>query len=111
MKSPIVGVLVAIAVTTAMDANGLSAFSALPLLPLMILFAYREQFSMRRLGFSWGQWRHYGLAALYPAVVLSLVTLISACAGAIDISQTDWRKAGINCALIGISTILSLFSL
>ncbi|MGO9210031.1 MAG: hypothetical protein ACLPXM_00545 [Terriglobales bacterium] len=38
LRGPILGVLAAIAVTTAMDANGLSAFSALPLFPLMALF-------------------------------------------------------------------------
>ena len=37
---PIIGVLIAIAATTTMDATGLSVFSAFALLPLMLLFWY-----------------------------------------------------------------------
>ncbi|HKZ73735.1 MAG TPA: hypothetical protein VJ011_06715 [Steroidobacteraceae bacterium] len=40
---PIVGVLVAIAITTTLDAAGLSAFSALPLAALLALFWYLER--------------------------------------------------------------------
>ena len=38
MRKPILGVLAAIAVTTLLDANDLSVFSALPLAPLMFWF-------------------------------------------------------------------------
>ena len=47
LRWPILGVLAAIAVTTAMDAAGLSNFSALPLFPLMGLFWYLERLSRR----------------------------------------------------------------
>jgi hypothetical protein len=99
-------VLAAIAVTTAMDANGLSLYSALPLLPLMGVFWYGERLARPRVGFVWGRWRHYGLAALYPVVVLGAVGLVAAVAGATNLSATNWRKAAINLALVGISTIL-----
>ncbi len=89
-----------------MDASGLTNFSALPLFPLMGLFWYLERLSRRNMGFVWGRWRHYGLAVLYPLLVLGLVTLIAAATGAVDLSQTDWRKAWINCALVAVSTIL-----
>ena len=41
----ILGLAVAIAVTATMDATGLTAFSALPLFPLALLFAWRERLS------------------------------------------------------------------
>ena len=104
LKLPILGVVVAIAVTTAMDASGLSAFSALPLFPLAGLFWYLERLSRRSMGLVWGRWSHYGLAVLCPVAVLGLVGLISATSGAVDISQTDWEKAWLNFALV-LSTI------
>ncbi len=100
------GVLIAIAVTTAMDANGLSAFSALPLFPLMGLFCYFERHSRQSMGFVWGRWAHYGLAALLPVLVLGTITLISAAFGAIDLSHTNWNKAWLNLAIITVSTFL-----
>jgi membrane protease YdiL (CAAX protease family) len=106
LKRPVLGVLAAIAVTAAMDAGGWSAFSALPLFPLMALFALLERFRPRRLGFAWGRWRHYGLAALYPAAVLGGLALASAAAGAVDLSRSDWGKAGLNWVLVSLSTIL-----
>lgn len=89
-----------------MDACGLSNFSALPLFPLMGLFWYLERLTRRSMGFMWGRWRHYGLAVLQPLLVLGLTALIAVAAGAVDVSRTDWRKAWINCALVGVSTVL-----
>jgi len=106
LRRPIFGVIVAIAVTTAMDAGGLSTFSALPLFPLMCLFWYLERLSRQSIGFMWGRWSHYRLAVLYPVAVLGAVGLVSAAAGAVDLSQTDWKKAGLNFALVTVSTIL-----
>ena len=51
---PLVGILAAIAITTTMDANDLSVFSALPLLPLGLLLWYWERFSRREMGLSLG---------------------------------------------------------
>lgn len=106
LRRPILGVLVAIAVTTAMDASGLFMFSALPLFPLMCLYWYLERPSRQSMGFVWGHWSHYRLAVLYPVAVLGMVALVSAAAGAVDLSQTHWEKAGLNFALVTVSTIL-----
>ena len=103
----VLGVLVAIAITTAMDAGGLSAFSSLPLLPLMALFWYLGRFSRTEVGFAWGRWRHHGLAVLYPLVVLGSAALIAAAAGAVHLANADWKKAGLNLVLVTVSTILA----
>lgn len=58
------GVLAAIAITTAMDAGGLSVFSALQLFPLMGLFWYLERLPRQSVGMAWGRGRDYGLAVL-----------------------------------------------
>lgn len=103
---PVLGVLLAIVITTVMDANGLTQFSALPLLPLLALFWYLEKFSRQEIGLVWGSRRHYGLAVLYPVVVLGTITIISAAMGAVDVTETNWNLAWLNLMLITISTIL-----
>jgi membrane protease YdiL (CAAX protease family) len=99
-------VLASIAITTAMDASGLSAFSALPLCPLMLLLWYLEKHARQDMGFVWGRPRDYGLALLYPVLVLSAVAIISTAAGAVDISKIDWAKAWRNFAILSLSTVL-----
>lgn len=106
LRRPILGVMVAIVVTTAMDISGFFIFSALPLFPLMCLFWYLERPSRQSMGFMWGHWNHYRLAVLHPVTVLGVVGLVSAAAGAVDLSQTNWEKAGLNFALLAVSTIL-----
>lgn len=106
LRWAILGVLAAIAITSTMDAVGLSAFSALPLAPLLGLFWYMQRLPRREVGFSWGRWRHYIAAALYPLLVAAVLMLVAAAAGALDLSHTNWRKAGINFALLASSTIL-----
>src|SRR5215813_2709313 len=106
LMASLLGVLAAIAITTSMDATGLLAFSALPLFPLMGLFWYLQAFPRGVMGFVWPQWSDYGLAFLFPVVVLGLIALISAAAGVINISETNWGKAWLNIVLVSVSTIL-----
>jgi membrane protease YdiL (CAAX protease family) len=106
LSMSIIGVLAAIAITATMDATGLSAFSALPLCPLMLLFWYRQHVSRRRMGFVCGQLRHYGLAVFYPVAVIGSIALVSLTLGRIDLSHTNWEKAWLNFGLISVSTIL-----
>jgi membrane protease YdiL (CAAX protease family) len=102
----VLGVLLAIAISTAMDAGGLFVFSTLPLLPLTLLFWRIQRLSRQRMGLVVGRWRHHGLAVMYPALVLGALTIVAVACGAVDVAHTDWRKAWLNCALVGVSTIL-----
>jgi membrane protease YdiL (CAAX protease family) len=106
LRWPILGVLAAIAITSTMDATGLTAFSALPLAALLALFWYLQRFSRVETGFKWGRRHHYVLAVLYPVVVGAVITLIAMAAGATDFSHTNWKKTGINFALLAVSTVL-----
>lgn len=103
---PITGICAAIAITGTMDATGLSAFSALPLCPLMLLFWIWERPSRQDVGFVWGAPRAYLLSVLYPLAVIGAIILIAAAAGTVDTVHTNWRKAELNFGLVTASTIL-----
>lgn len=106
LRWPILGVLIAIGITSTMDATGMFAYSALPLAPLVALFWYLQRFSRRQVGFIWGRWHYYALAVLYPVIAGAAITLVAMAAGASDFSHTNWKKAGINFALVAVSTVL-----
>lgn len=94
------GVIVAIAITTAMDATGYSMFSALPLFPLAGLFWWLQRFSRVEMGLVRGQARYYGLAFAYPLTVLGATAGIAYLFGAVDTSHADWNKALLNIGLM-----------
>ncbi len=103
---PITGVVVAIAVTTTMDATGLSDFSALALLPLLFLFWLLERLSAKALGFQWGRLRDYRLALLYPIVVMAVIATIAAVAGVINLAGANWFKIFVNLVVMSVGTFL-----
>lgn len=98
------GALSAIAITTAMDANGLSAFSALPLFPLMGLFWYLQRFSRKEMGFKWGGGSGYLIAASYPAAVVGAIALVALLSGAIHLQAGKGAKSALNILLISLTT-------
>ena len=106
LRWSIIGVVVAIAITTTMDATGLSMFSALPLFPLMALFWFLGRFSRVEIGFVWARRADYVPALLYPLIVLGDAVLLALIAGAIDISQADWQKTGLNLVLVTATTFI-----
>jgi membrane protease YdiL (CAAX protease family) len=89
-----------------MDASGLFAFSALPLLPLMVAFWYWERLPRAEIGFVWGRLRYYAPALLHPVLVLGLTALTACFTGAINLEKTRWLNAWLNMALVTLSTIL-----
>ena len=100
------GIVVAIAVTTTMDATGYAPFSALPLFPLAALFWWLQRFSRQEMGLTWGPVTQYGLALAYPAVVLGTTALLAYAAGAVDTSAADWNKTALNVFLMSTTGIL-----
>ena len=89
-----------------MDASGLSAFSALPLFPLMCVLWYLDKHSRRDIGLVWGRPHDLGLAMLYPVLVLGAVAAISAASGVLDPSHVDWAKAWRRVAVLSGATVL-----
>jgi membrane protease YdiL (CAAX protease family) len=106
LKRAALGVLIAIGITTTMDANGLLEFSALPLAALLALFWYLERCTRVEIGLVWGGPAHYALAVLHPALVMGLLALAAWIGGAIDLGRTDWNKAWTNLALLVVATTL-----
>lgn len=106
LRRSVLGVIAAIVITTAMDASGLSAFSALPLLPLMLLYWYLDRPSPREIGFVWGPLPAYLLAVMHAVIVLGLLALTAWIAGAINFEKTNWSHAAINFAAVTLSTIV-----
>ncbi len=102
----VVGVVIAIAITTAMDATGYSQLSALPLFPLAGLFWFLQKFSRKEIGLVWGNLQAYGLALAYPIVVLGLIAVVAMVFGAIDTSAADWNKALLNMALMSSTGVI-----
>lgn len=105
-RLPVIGVIASIAITTAMDASGVSAFSALPLFPLMLLSWYLDGCSRAQIGFLRGRLGDYRLAVLHSVLVLGLLALAAWAAGSVDLDRTKWRSAAINFAIMSISTVL-----
>ena len=66
LRWPVLGVIAAVAVTSSMDATGLTAFSALPLAVLLAAFCYLQGISRKQAGLMWGQGRTYFLACCFP---------------------------------------------
>jgi CAAX protease family protein len=103
---PIVGALVAIAITTFMDLGGYSDFSALPLGPLLAAFWYLDRLTRRDAGFVQGRRGGYGLAVIHPLAVMGAIGAVAAASGALDLSHTDWSKAALNLVIMTLLTIL-----
>lgn len=103
---PAIGVAAAIAITATMDSTGLSAFSALPLCPLLFLLWFWERHSRSSVGFVWGTPRGYALAVLFPILVMATLALIAAAAGQIDTSHTHWSRSLLILAVTAVATIL-----
>ena len=102
---PIGGVLLAIGITSTMDATGFTMFSALPLLPLMVLFWLLQRFTRAEIGFVWGRRQHDGLAIIHPLVVVGLAALIALMTGAVDVSGAEWQKVGLNLVLMSLTGV------
>ena len=91
---PLLGTLLAIAGTAVMDVVGL--VNVLPLVLLFFLFWYLQRLSRAEIGWTWGRWRDYAVAVVYPAVVLALVGLIAWLSGAVKLAAIDWVNAVFN---------------
>lgn len=102
----LLGVALAITITTTMDAAGYAMFSALPLFPLAALFWYLQKFPRREIGLIRGRPGYHLLAVVLPALVLGSMALIAYLAGAVDTSATDWNKATLNMVLMSTTGVL-----
>src|SRR5690242_12148197 len=93
----VIGVLLAIAGTTVLDAVGFG-LNVLPLIPLFFVLWYLQRFTRVEVGLTWGRRRDYALAVLYPGLVLALIGAIAWFSGAAKLSSVDWGPTLLNLA-------------
>lgn len=93
----VIGVLLAIAGTTLLDAVGFG-LNVLPLIPVFFLFWYLQRLSRAEIGLTWGRRGDYVLAVFYPVSVLALVGLIAWVSGAATFSAINWSSTLLNLA-------------
>ncbi len=94
--TPLLAVIVAVAITTTMDFTGYTNFSALPLLGIIILFWLIQRQSKDEIGLKFGRLKYYGLALLYPLLVLGATALIAYLYGDFSIAEIDQEKDILN---------------
>ena len=94
----VIGVALAIAGTTVLDAVGFG-LNVLPLIPLFFICWYLQGLSRTEVGLVWGRPRDYGLAVLYPLLVLTLISLIAWVSRAATVTAIDWGSALANFAM------------
>ena len=108
LGSAVVGVLLAIAGTTLLDAVGFGINVAL-LVPLFFGCWYLQGLSRVEIGLVWGRRRDYGLAVLYPLLVLVAIGLIAWASGAARVGRVDWGSTLLN--LAGQIAVTAVFAI
>ncbi len=102
----ILGVVLAMGITTILDISGYAMVSALSLCPLFLLFWWWQGFSRSEIGFRWGRGKDHRLAAAYPLLVMTPLVLLAFAFGAVDFSGTNWNHFMINLFVGGLSTVI-----
>jgi membrane protease YdiL (CAAX protease family) len=106
MHKLLLGIALAVAVTAWLDASGLTQFSALPLIPLFIVFARADRLSRRDVGLNLGRPLHYGLALAHPIIVIGTLAALAAATSSIDLSSfVPWQVAA-NVVLLTVATFV-----
>ena len=102
----LIGVGLAIGITSAMDAAGYTAFSALPLIALFAVFAWLDRIPPRELGLTWGNVSGYALALAHPVIVIGILFGLARLSGALDLSAFDAAKTAKNVAMVACATFV-----
>jgi len=74
----------------------------------MLLLWYLERPPRPKMGFAWARIGDFGLAVLYPLVVVGAGALVSIAAGAAHLSETDWKRASFLFARVALGTFLAV---
>lgn len=105
-RAPTLGVVAAITVTSALDANGLGDFGSLALAPLLLVAALWRRFSRRELGFTLARGADYVLAIGFPFLVIGVACAAAVLAGAANLDAFDPVAALREFAILALATTL-----
>lgn len=103
-RAPALGVAAAIAVTTALDATGLSDFSSLALAPLLLVAALWQRVTRHELGFTFARSADYALAVALPIAVIGVASAAAVLAGAAKLDTFDAALALRDFAILALAT-------
>ncbi|HEX6348786.1 MAG TPA: CPBP family intramembrane glutamic endopeptidase [Candidatus Dormibacteraeota bacterium] len=104
----VIGVLLAIATTTVLDAVGFGI--NVLLLPLVFFGCwYLQRLTRIEIGLVLGAWQPYVLAVAYPVLVLTLIGVIARATGAANMPAVNWTAALLN--LAGMVVVTAVFAL
>ena len=101
--------LLAICITSTMDANGYGMWSAFILIPLFAGFAWFGKHSRKELGIIVGNKSYYALSVLLPVLLVSLVSGTALLTGHTDTTETNWNNTWFNISMassIGILMVM-----
>ena len=70
----------------------------LPLVVLFFLFWYLQRLTRKEIGLAWGRVQDYGLAVIYPVLVLLLVGVAAWASGQTSSGAIDWGSTLLNVA-------------
>jgi hypothetical protein len=101
-----IAVVLAIGITTAMDATGLTAFSALPLCPLALILWSIERFPRRDVGVALGRPRYYWVAITYPVVIIGACAIAALAVGAANPDGFIASKTARDIIVVAAATIV-----
>lgn len=107
-RLPLLATVIAVAITATMDFTGYLMFSAFPLIVIIALFWFIQKLSKQEIGLKLGSLKHYGMALLYPASVLSLCALAAYLFGDFSPQNADWNTVAINVGVGSTAGILVL---
>ena len=84
--------LVAIAMTTTLDATGYGMFSAFILVPLIPLFAKLGKISRAELGYVAGDYKTYLPSGVVPLFLIAALSALAWSLGAMDPTRDEWSR-------------------
>lgn len=102
----LLGVGLAIGITSAMDASGYTAFSALPLIALFAIFAWLDRIPRHELGLTTGSASGYALALAHPIIVIGILGALAQMSGELDPARFDAAEAAKNVAVVAGATFV-----
>lgn len=82
--------LVAIVLTTSLDASGYGMFSAFVLIPAIPLFAYLARLSRTDLGYRFAPYQENLVAGLVPLLLIAALTAVAWLSNAIEPTREEW---------------------
>ena len=98
--------IIAILVTSTMDATGYTLFSALPLIAIIVFYAYRAKLGAGEIGYNLGKGIEYIRAIAIPVFLTAIAVALPWLLGELDNVDINWHRSGKNVLLMASTGII-----